>query len=613
MYLTKFAVRGFRSLTDVSSIPISGPTILAGHNDGGKTAILAALAYLLGKHKLTEEDRTYSQTVTGQHAEEQLLRCELTEVEGTFDLDPWEQQEFNLPSPLRIRRASGDDLQSHLEYWAPVPDDERLRSLAGKSANDLKDLCKDLGIIPEANRKAECEAALRAYGAGHSTSEGWISLPSTLAQRLPLLLSFGGRSEQPDDAVKAALKERFDMRVADDTLRGRITDLETLVQEQLQADAESLCNHIRARCDDLFEVSVEPRVSFTEGFQGAPLKISRRSGEPVSLERSGAGSARRISLAIWEWTSNLLEEETDATDEESDDAAPPLQTVVLYDEPDTHLDYEHQRKIMKLIRTQSAIKNVRVVVATHSMNLIDGVDISDVVHLKLQDGRTVIERLGTDDHDQVDLHLRKIAASLGLRNSVLLHERCFLAVEGDTEQRALPLLFRLSEGLSLQSAGIALWGCFNNDGALHLARYLVEHGRSVMLMVDADSRKLPKSIFTEKRLTEHFGPKVDDVVTMIGEPDGFRELEEIFDDDLWVKVANEIWSRDAPWTPEDFNQHRTGEKFSGDVLEMLKTGSEHGPGGKPQMMYELAAALTEPEQVPSQLRKAFSDLRALAG
>jgi putative ATP-dependent endonuclease of OLD family len=74
VHLTKLAVRGFRSLTDVSNIPISGPTILAGHNDGGKTAILASLAFLLGKHKLTEEDRTYLQAASGQQAEEQLLR-----------------------------------------------------------------------------------------------------------------------------------------------------------------------------------------------------------------------------------------------------------------------------------------------------------------------------------------------------------------------------------------------------------------------------------------------------------------------------------------------------------------------------------------------------------
>ncbi len=220
----------------------------------------------------------------------------------------------------------------------------------------------------------------------------------------------------------------------------------------------------------------------------------------------GLGSARRISLAIWEWTSTLLSHEefgdVDPSAEPAPvkDAQPSVQTIVIYDEPDTHLDYGHQRKIMQLIREQSALPHVSVIVATHSMNLIDGVDIADVVHLRLAEGRTLIERLGANTHDAIDGHLGRITAAVGLRNSVLLHERCFLAVEGDTEQRVMPMLFRLSEGQSLQSAGIALWACFNNEGALHLARYLVEHGRSVMLMVDADSRTLPKGLFKEARL-----------------------------------------------------------------------------------------------------------------
>jgi predicted ATP-dependent endonuclease of OLD family len=119
---------------------------------------------------------------------------------------------------------------------------------------------------------------------------------------------------------------------------------------------------------------------------------------------------------------------------------PPVQTIVVYDEPDTHLDYHHQRKVMKLIREQSALEHVNVLVATHSMNLIDGVDISDVVHLKLVEERTVLERLQDNEHNIIDGYLGTLSASLGLRNSVLLHERCFLAVEGETEQQAFPVL-----------------------------------------------------------------------------------------------------------------------------------------------------------------------------
>ncbi len=267
---------------------------------------------------------------------------------------------------------------------------------------------------------------------------------------------------------------------------------------------------------------------------------------------------------------------------------------------------------MRLIRQQSAADRVNVVVATHSMNLIDGVDIHDVVLLRLDDDRrTVMERLGSGTHADFDRHLGIMAAAVGLRNSVLLHERCFLAVEGESEQLAIPILFNLSEDLSPQAAGVALWACGNNEGALHLARYLFKHGRSVLLMVDADSESTNK-MFRTDRLKATFDNRDEEVVVMLGKEHGHRELEELFSDELWARTANTVWPRDHDWTPEDFKALRDG-KFSADVLEMLREHSEDAPRGKPAMMLGLAAQLDKPEEVPKALRDVFRRLRELAG
>lgn len=616
MYLNSLTVIGFRSLTNVPDVPVRKPTILAGHNDGGKSALLAAVSFLVGDYTLADEDRTYL-LVEGETDSGAPSRCTSTVVEGAFTLDEWEQRTLGLPVELRIRRRAGEDLVPHLECWIPIPHDERLHGLTHLKVLDLKALVKDLELTPVSQRKADLVYALRDYAREHSGPAGWVTADAELNKRMPRLLAFDGRSTKPDESIKSVLTGRFHAHMADDRLQGKLREIEADVQERLQVDAKSLCGHIQARCPDLADVFVEPEVSFTQAFRGAPLRIARTTGEHVGLDRSGLGSARRILLAIWEWTSDILANENNPAPESpqvegSEPEPPPVQTIIVYDEPDTHLDYGNQRKIMQLIREQSAIPNVSVIVATHSMNLIDGVDISDVVHLKLETGRTVMERLGFDAHDAIDQHLRQIAAALGLRNSVLLHERCFLAVEGDTEQRAIPLLFRISEGLSLQSAGIALWACFNNEGALHLARYLVQHGRSVILMVDADSRTLPKSIFKPERLKATFGNEVDTLVHLLGEPDGVNEFEELFGDDLWARVANEIWQRDTPWTPEEFGALRGQGKFSSQVQEMLQVQSESGPGGKPEMMYQLALELKAPSDIPLQLRQIFAELRRRA-
>lgn len=606
VHLKDFSVSGFRSLTLVENIPVSAPTILAGHNDGGKSAVLAALDFLLGGYRPVEQDRTYTNPPTDAAAP---ARCASTWAEGRFALDAAEQA-MGFPAELRIRRRVEGDSAPVLEYWAQLPSDPRLRDLDSLLVPALRELAETFGLqVGGKGLKADLQAALAAHAARSPQVAEWTTLPKQLARRLPRLLSFSGKDESPDRAIHTALAGSYQAHLADDGLQGRLRTIETEVTDLVKGDAADLCAHIKAHCPDLVEVSVEPEVSFSHGFKHAHLHISRAHGERVDLSRSGRGSNRRIALAVWEWTSKLLEEPRP-----DEDDMPPVQTIVVYDEPDTHLDYTHQRTVMDLIRRQCATEAVKVVVATHSMNLIDGVDIADVVHLRLETGRTVVERLADDTHEGIDLHLGKIASALGLRNSVLLHERCFLAVEGATEQQAIPVLFRLSQGLSLQAAGIALWACNNNEGALHLARYLAAQRRTVMLLVDADSRNVAK-FFKDDRL-RHYGLDPATQVSFVGEAENFNELEELFDDGLWARVANRKWPRhegEQPWEAADFKAHRGGRKFSKDILDMIKEKGSKSPDGKPEMVYELATSLDSAFEVPSQLRAVFVALRASAG
>ncbi|MGW6958758.1 ATP-dependent nuclease [Streptomyces chartreusis] len=607
MHLIRFSACGFRSLTHVQDIPVSSPTILAGRNDGGKSAVLAALAFLLGEHRLTDEDRTYQQDegVKGQ-------RCAETWVEGVFLLDADEQAAgAQLPAEVRIRRRSRVGEAACWEFFGSQPADSRLQGLGRLMKKDLTELVAEFGLAPSGALKEDLLAALTAHAATVPQTVEWQPLPKDLEARLPRLLAFGGKDESPDDAVRTALSSCYETHLEDETLQGQVREIEKEITQRLEKEADSLCRHIRQHCREFVGVEVRPEVSFKGGFKRAPLEVSKADGEPVDLTRSGQGSTRRIALAVWEWTSNLLEATELAAVGETDPEEP-TQTIVVYDEPDTHLDYRHQRTVMDIIRKQCALPHVSVVVATHSMNLIDGVDIADVVHLKLSDnGRTIVERLQDDTHNGIDVHLGQIAAAVGLRNSVLLHERCFLAVEGPTEQQSVPLLFRLSQGLSLQAAGIALWACGNNEGALHLAGYLVKHHRTVMLMVDADSRS--NKHFKTERLIKA-GLDLAKQVSYVGEADGLNELEELFTDEQWAAAANVHWPRQPgnPWSVGDFAAHRGG-KFSSLILGMIKQqAEENSPNGKTDMFYGLVTTLTAAEDVPRQLRDIFSEAQKLA-
>ena len=605
MYLTSFTAHGFRSLEHVEDIPVSKPTILAGHNDGGKSAVLDALAFLVGKYQLADEDRTYVRSADGVGR-----RCEETWVEGHFRLDVEEQSTSGLSPVLRIRRKALAAEAVCWEYHGEQSQNPSLQNLDKLTKPALTDLVKefDLPTLPGA-RVGELRQALKEHAATTHQVAMWMPLPRELVDRMPVLLPFGGKDESADDAVRTALNACYESHLADETLQGRIHEIEQQITGRLEKEADSLCQHILQHCKEFVGVEVKPEVSFKGGFRRAPLHVSKADGEPVDLTRSGLGSNRRIALAIWEWTSNLLKnQEITAAQEPAEPE--PVQVIVVYDEPDTHLDYGHQRTVMSIIRGQCALDHVSVVVATHSMNLIDGVDIADVVHLKLSSqGRTLVDRLTNDTHDGIDFHLGEISSAVGLRNSVLLHERCFLAVEGSTEQESIPYLFRLSQGLSLQAAGIALWACGNNEGALNLAGYLVKHERSVLLMIDADSTA--NKLFRTDRLAQA-GLK-GDKVAYVGQAEGFKEFEELFTDDQWAYAANTHWPRASrAWEAEDFTAHRQG-KFSTGIIKMIKNeAAEKSPNGKPDAVYALATTLTAASDVPSGLRKIFIRAQAMA-
>lgn len=391
------------------------------------------------------------------------------------------------------------------------------------------------------------------------------------------------------------LNTNYRAHLRSDALCGRVRDIESQLENLLVEDAEELRTHIMKTVADIGDVGISPSVSFTSanGLKATEISVQNQNGEQINLQLSGAGRARRVALAIWEFNASLL-------------ARSGEDVVLLYDEPDTHLDYGHQRELMRLIHEQVANPKVTVIIASHSMSLIDGTDIADVIHVKHENYRTVIERLA--DTTEVGSHLGSIAVSVGLRNTVLLHERLFVGVEGDSEASALPVLFKLATGRHLESCGIAIWPCRNNEGARDFARFLHDHQRNVAFLVDEDSKTNSKHVFSPDKLRSA-GLDPDRQCLYVGDP---NEVEEIFTDEQWAAAANAKWPRSesgSTWSSEHFAHHRgPGKKFSKDVLEMVRTESANGPSGKPAMLVGLALSLSKPDDVPRDLREKFDRL-----
>ncbi|HEX5990600.1 MAG TPA: TOPRIM nucleotidyl transferase/hydrolase domain-containing protein [Solirubrobacterales bacterium] len=594
--LESYSVKGLRSLADVRDIPVRTPTVITGANDGGKSTALKALDFLLGGPRPTAEDHTMvGATDTGADS----LRHERIEVVGFFSLDQYDTEQLGLPSSVQVRRVAEADGEVRYEIQTDAPTDSRFRSLSDLKIHDLVDLATETGVEPSGarNTRAAWLEPLAKHAASLPHEQAWVAAPKVLVDRLPRLMLFSSTNEpNPENQIRVALKAAFKELLDDPELVGPVRSVESTAQHRLAERATELCTHVAARCPELESIAVVPEVTFTEGFRNVEIFASRSGGAEIPLNRSGAGRRRRINLAIWEWTGNLIEVRG------PEDRA----VVIAYDEPDTHLDYAHQRDLVELIQQQCAKEGVRMAVATHSLNLIDRVDMENVVHLRIEDELTVMDRLMATDHESIDQHLLRVSEAMGLRNSVILHERSFLGVEGPTEMQTVPTLFRLSTGMSLQSAGIALIAGNGNDGALNVVKFLREHGRTLsFLVVDADSTD--RKLFRKDKL--HGAGIREDHIHFVGT----RELEDLFSNEQWAATANQHWPRTdgSEWTADHFRSLRQSTKFSKAIENAVRSKSAEAPERKTGYLVALVQDLTDVSEVPADLVAVFRELAGL--
>jgi hypothetical protein len=186
----------------------------------------------------------------------------------------------------------------------------------------------------------------------------------------------------------------------------------------------------------------------------------------------------------------------------------------------------------------------------------------------------------------------------------MLHERCFLIIEGSTEMTALPVLFYKTYDMPLQSAGICLINGENNYGARMLVKFLNTNKRQVLFLVDTDA-------ITTDGIKKHFTPnsfQADgiDVASQVHYI-GLKEFEDAFSDAVWARMAQANFPKTsgAAWEESDFASLRSNLKFSKDVQNLIRTEANLGyEPPKSDLGYKLAQCVDKTE-IPTIILQCF--------
>jgi len=350
----------------------------------------------------------------------------------------------------------------------------------------------DLRIDPSATKMADLKELLTARGLaapGGTSKEPYVQAVRQLIDQDQKCLD----SIELDSPPHRPFFEVLDFRKAQDaevvlntTLRALFADLirsnqypelataEAKANKVLQKKADELSDFVKRYRADVKDVVVRPSVDFASGYRNVSIHLTDTRGSPIALALRGQGLHTHLRLATFEWSGQLLS------------GGGTARRVVLFDEPDAHLDYHAQRRILGVIEEYA--KNGHVLVATHSMNMINRVSLENIVHLEFDRNarRSTPRRIQTEAGAEA-VELDRIGESLGLENATVLYERAFFMFEGETEARALPRMYELWTKSKWYLDGVRFVNGYNNEGAILGARFLHRNGRPVIVLIDEDT------------------------------------------------------------------------------------------------------------------------------
>lgn len=326
------------------------------------------------------------------------------------------------------------------------------------------------------------------------------------------------------------------------------------------------------------------------------------------LNKSGDGTKRKIFMAITDWDRDVT-----LSIQAEGGSLPAI--IRGYDEPDTNLDYLAQRQLYKSISEISASQNshIQSIICTHSPRMIDRAPAKSIRMLTDCEGEPVIEKLETCDDKAVEAFLSDVARDLGITNSLMFYENCFIFVEGETEDNALPLFYRTIYGHSMLEDGINIINVRGKSAFKEFLRLISQNRQALAVFLmdrdccDTEDDKLTDQVLLESGFSEEFCQERRILV-------GKQEFEDLFEVGVYSRIYNKKWPKPGgDWNEDDFLDINPEKKFSSELGRICfhNCGTCGDKWSKPDLGYALGKECLE-EEIPQEIKDLFALARSIA-
>jgi predicted ATP-dependent endonuclease of OLD family len=653
MQIRRLKVQGFRSLHSANTAELHADeavssfdaapgvlftfdpiTVLIGPNDCGKSSVLDLLEIVLSDGTPDSDDFHRPLPPQQDNAPLVTVHPEQT-IEAAIEFDLHSERDAPAVEYAHLGtitlRVVFSPTATERYYLGETPVDPRLRQdFAKMRAADQIALIQEIDAaaldgLSNVQQRAEW---LEQHAEASPHHVEWIPLPRGFQQLLPRFERYSAMDyDDPAGLVLKTLRQVYESVILEEVdingtqTRRPVEALRTIksqVEQRINQEIQQLLAFIQRYIPRVRTISYDPSIDFSGGLRAGQFQIDDGHGLTY-LSKLGDGTKRRMFIAVVDWDREvtLAQASTDST----------LPTIIRgYDEPDTNLDYQAQRRMYQSIADIVAAPDSRVqaVVCTHSPRLVDQAPARAIRLLSWSGGCTKVSQLHTDDDPDIEQFLIELASELGLTNTLMFYERCFLLVEGATEQNALPLLYRTAYRHSLLEDGIRIINVESNGAIKEFLKLMSRNRHEItLILADLDAEasprrpKLTRQMLSECRFSEEFITTHLHLVPRAEIGANGSEFEASFPDRVIAEALQHAWPKgDGQWSEGDVAQMRTepDKKFS-DVLNARvwdQAGEDSSKWTKPAFGSALGRNCPT-IGIPAEIAELFRHARRIAG
>jgi len=633
MKIQSLSIRNYKCHRLLDRVPFYDFTTLIGENDCGKTAVIDFLEIMLTNKIPSEED--YFKYIDPASPPDQPREVVAEEISGEIIFSVDSNGERTLANYLdeqknlrlkKVFRREDNDSYVHTKKFL----DSRFYDYTDMKADELKAFVEELGLTKENGSKLknqdERKAAVQEYIQEHdqdiSATYDWVEVPfKKLHNFLPKFIRYNVDDyNNPESFVFKVLKETFDSelyfrdengnKVLKDKNLGQVLDR---IEVRLNEAIQQFLKHIQKFNDGIEDISIEADIDLSAGLRQTPIKVKDRTGVHHYLSSKGYGTKKRMYLAIFEWNKEVLA----GIDQNY--------AIRCYDEPDNNLHIEAQRRLFQTLRStvnDTKGKN-QILLCTHSLFMIDSAPTRWINFFRREeDGSTVVKYLETGDDPEIQRFMELMCREIGISNSHIFFERCFIIFEGHSEQNFLPHAYKKLYGSSTVEDGLALIELGGNGAAVNFLKLLIMNKHDlILLLLDRDTATMRKENMLTEDMVKRAGMDPEDYRQFI---EGFfkekliyigdEEFEDAFSNEVFVRVLTKARPKNSgsPWTVDDIEAMRQDGKFSKALTKAVAEECKPNFIKKPDLA-DLLGRSVDVSEIPPAIKELFEKARKIAG